>query len=200
MENIDSVCATAGKEYSLLKAMEKMEEEWVEMNFDSVPYKDTGTSILRKLDEVEQLLDDQIVRTQAMRGSRFIGPLKPRVEKWEKKLNMLSEIMEEWLNMQGTWLYLEPIFSSEDICKQMPAEAKRFKAVDTVWRLCSCKFFVFPLFVLFFVYLCVFQYCYCFPLVCCLFSIIRIVFHFICIVYLYFYNCLCICIVVPVFL
>jgi len=134
MESIDNVCATAGKEYSLLKAMEKMESEWVEMFFDPMVYKETGTSILRGLDDVEQLLDDHIVRTQAMRGSRFIGPLKPRVEKWEIKLNLLSEIMEEWLSMQGTWLYLEPIFSSEDICKQMPAEAKRFQQVDTVWR------------------------------------------------------------------
>ena len=111
-----------------------MEEEWTEMNFESVAYKETGTYILRSVDEVEQLLDDQIVRTQAMRGSRFIGPLKPRVEAWEIKLKMLSNIMEEWLSMQGTWLYLEPIFSSEDICKQMPAEAKRFKQVDNVWR------------------------------------------------------------------
>ena len=134
MEGIDSICATAGKEYSLLKAMDKMEEEWTEMNFESVAYKETGTYILRSVDEVEQLLDDQIVRTQAMRGSRFIGPLKPRVEAWEIKLKMLSNIMEEWLSMQGTWLYLEPIFSSEDICKQMPAEAKRFKQVDNVWR------------------------------------------------------------------
>ena len=61
-----------------------MESEWVEMFFDPMVYKETGTSILRGLDDVEQLLDDHIVRTQAMRGSRFIGPLKPRVEKWQR--------------------------------------------------------------------------------------------------------------------
>ena len=31
-------------------------------------------------------------------------------------------------------MYLEPIFSSEDICKQMPAEAKRFRTVDQTFR------------------------------------------------------------------
>ncbi|PCI27102.1 hypothetical protein COB52_05385 [Candidatus Kaiserbacteria bacterium] len=31
-------------------------------------------------------------------------------------------------------MYLEPIFASEDIHKQMPTEGNNFKAVDLVWR------------------------------------------------------------------
>jgi dynein heavy chain len=31
-------------------------------------------------------------------------------------------------------MYLQPIFDSPDIMKQLPQETKRFKSVDSTWR------------------------------------------------------------------
>lgn len=46
----------------------------------------------------------------------------------------MQAVLSEWLKMQASWMYLEPIFGSADIINQMPKEGKAFHAVDKVWR------------------------------------------------------------------
>ena len=77
--------------------------------------------MLKAYDEVNAKLDDQIVATQAMLGSQFMkGSLRSNTKAWETKLNSMSELIEEIAKCQRTWMYLEPIFASDDIHKQMP--------------------------------------------------------------------------------
>ena len=48
----------------------------------------------------------------------------------------MTNVIEEWQRFQGQWCYLQPIFDSPDINKQLPNESAMFKRVDTNWRQC----------------------------------------------------------------
>ena len=134
MEVIEEISEYASKEYSLEKTLDKMQHEWSGVSFDRMDWRDTGTTILRGIDDIQAILDDQVVKTQAMRASPYIGAFEERVKLWEKRLNNVQETIDEWLKCQQQWLYLEPIFGSDDIMQQMPNEGRKFKTVDGTWR------------------------------------------------------------------
>ena len=69
-----------------------------------------------------------------MSFSSFKKPFEEEIAAWDHTLNTVSEVIEEWLATQRNWLYLQPIFDSDDIKKQLPSESKRFLTVDKNWR------------------------------------------------------------------
>ena len=75
-EKITKVGESAGKEYAIESALDKMEGEWGPCVFDIAPYRETGSYVLRGADEIQQMLDDNIVMCQAMGFSPFNKPHK----------------------------------------------------------------------------------------------------------------------------
>ncbi|XP_053350493.1 dynein axonemal heavy chain 3 [Clarias gariepinus] len=133
-DRLEEMAACASKEYSLEKALEKMKNEWTELQFGFKPYRDTGTSVVSAVDDIQVLLDDHIIKTQTIKGSPSIIPIEAECKQWEEKLLQMQDILDAMLKCQSSWLYLEPIFSSEDIIAQMPEEGRKFSIVDTCWR------------------------------------------------------------------
>lgn len=87
-----------------------MEREWKPQILEIHSYKETGTFIVKIMDEITQLLDDHIVMTQSMSFSPYKKAFEERIATWEEKLVMTQDVLDEWIVCQRSWLYLEPIF------------------------------------------------------------------------------------------
>ena len=88
-------------------------------------------NVLKTVDEITLVIEDMALTLQSMLGSRFVKPFLQDVQSWEKKLSLIAEVIEIWMEVQRKWMYLESIFiGSEDIREQLPEEAKRFDRID----------------------------------------------------------------------
>ncbi|KAH3881436.1 hypothetical protein DPMN_005362, partial [Dreissena polymorpha] len=134
LDKLQMISSQASKEFALENAMRKMKQDWKNMFFTFVPYKDTKISILAAPDDVQVLLDDHIVKTMTMKGSPFIGPFEEEINQWDSLLHRMKATLDSWLKVQAAWLYLEPIFGSEDIRSQIPVEGQMFVEVDGHWK------------------------------------------------------------------
>eukprot|EP00439_Symbiodinium_sp_Y106_P069158 s1229_g11.t2 len=140
IDTLERISVKAQKEHGLKTALATMKKEWRPIEFGLVPHR-AGTHMVRGIDEIQAVLDDHIVKSMGIRGSPFVEPIEKEVKDrsgwqicsimkpadWLLKLTYIQDLLEQWLAMQRSWL---PIFSSDDIQKQLPSEAKRFQQAE----------------------------------------------------------------------
>lgn len=134
-DEIGHISSQAGSEAALDEMLSKVVKVWNEAEFIVSPYRDSkDVFILGTVEDIQTLLEDSQVTIATIKSSRFIGPIKSEVERWDKMLSLFSETLDAWLNCQRSWLYLESIFSAPDIQRQLPDEARMFSQVDRSWK------------------------------------------------------------------
>ena len=133
-DSLEEISDTASKEYKNELMMSSMKDEWKEVNYTCKKWKDSYILEGEAVEEIQTFLDDHIVKTQTMKGSPYAKFFVDEILEWEKKLLTNQDNLDVWLKVQAVWLYLAPVFSSEDIMKQMPVEGRNFKEVDRAWK------------------------------------------------------------------
>ncbi|XP_018050925.1 PREDICTED: dynein heavy chain 10, axonemal [Atta colombica] len=127
----------AVKELAIERGMKELAEIWKSMEFNIVKhYKgiEERGFILGPLDELNLVLEDNMLTVHSMAASQFVGPFLNVVQKWERTMHTISEVLEVWVDLQRKWLYLEGIFVGGDIRFQLPDETKRFDDIDQAYR------------------------------------------------------------------
>lgn len=134
-KELTTISTNATQEAVLEEMMSKVSSLWESAEFEVKEYKDIkDLYILGDVSENIAALDESLVTVNTVLGSRYVSGIRPFVEKWRKDLILFQDTLDEWLACQRAWMYLESIFGSADIIRQLPAAAKQFQAVDKSWR------------------------------------------------------------------
>jgi dynein heavy chain len=134
LEKIKGISDYAIKEYAIQTTLENLENEIKAAEFITFKYKDTNTFILKGIDELASQFEEFSIKVAALRANHFSKNFNDRVSKVEKDIKVVEDVLEEWTKVQKSWMYLEPIFQSEDISRQMPIESQSFTTLDTFYR------------------------------------------------------------------
>lgn len=96
------IAAAASSEANLEGMLAKVEDLWKDLEFIIIPYKESrDVFILGSLEEIQLALDESNINIQTIAASRYVGPIKPKVEDWLKQLDLFSTTL-----VKNTKLYL----------------------------------------------------------------------------------------------
>lgn len=133
-EEIEEIADSAAREQSIEHAKIKMEKEWEHISFKVQPLKNSNTFILVDLQEIWEKLDEHLMKVVSMCNSPHADIIEKEINNWKNSLFRLQEIIDEWEKLQKTWIYIYPIFTSEDISNEIPAVSGKFTLVREGWE------------------------------------------------------------------
>ncbi|OMJ74343.1 hypothetical protein SteCoe_26764 [Stentor coeruleus] len=134
-EEIQAIATMAAQEAQLKAQLEDVKILWQEQELPVQGYKDLAdVYILGDLEEMLSILDDSCAKLSNIAGNRYVAVIRDDVNKWKDDLNTMQDIMEEWINCQKSWMYLQNIFASGDIKRHLHNESAMFDAVDKFFK------------------------------------------------------------------
>ncbi|XP_078053365.1 dynein heavy chain 2, axonemal kl-2 [Augochlora pura] len=133
-EQISDISNSATMELAIEIGLKHISEVWETMPIEMVPYKEKGIYRLMSIDDVMQTLDEQQVQLSAMKATRFVEPFAAQVDYWERTLSTIGEVLEMTLVIQRGYMYMDNIFTTDDIKKQLPKESDVYEKLTRQWR------------------------------------------------------------------
>eukprot|EP00756_Hemistasia_phaeocysticola_P037793 Hpha_TRINITY_DN16720_c2_g4::TRINITY_DN16720_c2_g4_i3::g.79638::m.79638/K10408/DNAH; dynein heavy chain, axonemal len=135
---VAEVSAKAKGQAQVRKVIGEIASAWEAIMFVTQPHRDSqDVFILGDIMDVLEKLEEDQMTVQSQLASRFATgdeisarQIRRFVEEWDSNLATVSAVLDEWVQLQRSWMYLEFIFSSDDIKKQLPEETKKFHQAD----------------------------------------------------------------------
>ncbi|XP_017886409.1 dynein heavy chain 2, axonemal [Ceratina calcarata] len=132
-EQISDISNSATMELAIEAGLKAIADIWETMPLEMIPYKDRGIYKMKSIDAIVQCLEEHQVQLSAMKATRFVEPFAEEVDHWERSLSTVGEVLETTLVIQRGYMYMDNIFTTEDIRKQLPKETDDYDKLTTLW-------------------------------------------------------------------
>jgi dynein heavy chain len=133
---IFDICEAADKEITVDKKFNEVDAFWSKeiFEFSSWKCRDCPCILLPvRVKEIQEKMEESLIVLSALQTMRYAGPFKPSIGTLISNLSDSLETIDKWLQVQFRWTALESVFTSGDIAKQLPLEAKQFQGIDKEW-------------------------------------------------------------------
>lgn len=88
-QELMEIAAAASSEANLENMLKKVIDTWEDLKFIIVPYREgKDVFIIGSLEEIQTAMDESNINLQTINASRHVGPIRPVVEEWVKKLDL----------------------------------------------------------------------------------------------------------------
>ena len=147
MEELQRVSDQATKEFGVEKMLGEMNEAWLPLTYTfNTSFRETGAAIFKgeSVDMVYEILEEQLVKIQTLSSLPQAEYFSDEVERQQKFLDDTQRIADLVLEVQAAWIYLYPVFGSEDIKRALEMESNAFAGVDAEWRRITTRAQVHP--------------------------------------------------------
>lgn len=104
--------------------------EQTDFSFLDHPVRGGTVPLIKDWKDLLSSVSDMQSLCGSLKDSRYFGPFKDQVEKFEEKLALLDELLITMNKVQRKWVYLQPIFGRGSL----PREKERFDKVDNQFR------------------------------------------------------------------
>jgi dynein heavy chain len=150
-EEVEDICGGSSKELQIENKLKSLAETWEQLKFSFNNFKNRGPVILspKELGEIMEALEESQMALGSMSSNRYSAPFREDLQYWLASLSTVSDVVDQWVQVQNLWIYMEAVFSSGDIAKQLPQEAKRFSGIDKNFMKVTAKALENPLVCLF---------------------------------------------------
>lgn len=135
-EEIEEIAESADKQLKLERTLrEEIIAFWEEAELQIKTWKgvDAPCTLGGNIVDIQEKLEEHLNQLNQFNAVKYVTPFKTEVTDRIALLSDVADVIEKWLKVQTLWTNLVSVFTSGDIAKNLPTEAKLFKTIDKIW-------------------------------------------------------------------